>query len=68
VGAPAPDKGMADSPPSEIEGEDGNRALTSGGPPSRDAVAGVDRVTELAAAAVNDAKAEVAAAQEASNR
>ena len=63
MGAPATDKGRADSPPSKIEDEEGSRALTSGGPPSLDAAAAADRVAELAGAAVNDAKAEVAAAQ-----
>ena len=63
MGAPATDEGRADSSPSEIEAEEGSRELTSGGPPSFDAVAAVDRVAELAEAAVNDAKAEVAAAE-----
>ena len=63
MGRPATDTGRADSPPSEIEDEEGSRALTSGGPPSLDAVAAVDRVAEMAEAAVNDAKAEAAAAQ-----
>jgi hypothetical protein len=63
MGAPATDKGGADSPPPEIEDEEGSRELTSGGVPSLDAVAAADRVAELAQAAVNDAKAEVAAAQ-----
>jgi regulator of protease activity HflC (stomatin/prohibitin superfamily) len=63
TGAPAPDKPTADSPPSEIEAEDGSRELTSGGPSSRDAAAAADRVAELAEAAVNEAKAEVAAAE-----
>ena len=43
--------------------EEGSRELTSGGPPSLDAVAAADRVAELAEAAVNDAKAEAAAAR-----
>ncbi|HTF40369.1 MAG TPA: SPFH domain-containing protein, partial [Propionibacteriaceae bacterium] len=63
MGAPATDEGRADSSPSEIEAEEGSRELTSGGPPSLDAVAAADRVAELAEAAVNDAKAEVAAAE-----
>jgi hypothetical protein len=63
MGAPATDKPTADSPPSEIEAEDASRELTSGRPPSMDAVAAVDRVAELAEAAVNDAKAEAAAAE-----
>ncbi|HEV2929332.1 MAG TPA: hypothetical protein VGW74_11625, partial [Propionibacteriaceae bacterium] len=63
MGAPATDKGRPDSPPSEIEEQEGSRALTSGGPPSLDSVAAADRVAELAQAAVNDAKAEAAAAQ-----
>ena len=63
MGAPATDKGAADSPPSEIEDEERSRELTSGGPPSFDAVAAAERVAELAEAAVNDAKAEAAAAQ-----
>jgi hypothetical protein len=63
TGRPATDKGRADSPQSEIEDQEGSRELTSGGRPSLDAVAAVDRVAELAEAAVNDARAEVAAAQ-----
>jgi SPFH domain / Band 7 family len=63
MGAPATDRGSVDNPPSEIEDEEGSRELTSGGPPSLDAVAAADRVAELAEAAVNDAKAEAAAAQ-----
>src|ERR687898_1152740 len=61
TGAPATDDGRADSPPSEIEAEDGSRELTSGGRPSLDTVAAVDRVAELAEAAVKDAKAQAAA-------
>ena len=63
MGAPPTDKDRADSPPSKIQDEEGSRALTSGGPPSLDAVAAADRVTELAESAVNEAKAEAAAAQ-----
>src|SRR3954452_22016114 len=63
MGAPGTDKDTAESPPSEIEGEDGSRELTSGGAPSLDAVAAAERVAELAEAAVNDAKAEAAAAE-----
>jgi hypothetical protein len=63
MGAPATDTGRADIPPPEIEEEQGSRELTSGGVPSLDTVAAADRVAELAQAAVNDAKAEVAAAQ-----
>jgi hypothetical protein len=63
MGAPATDKRRADSPPSEIEDEEGSRELTSGGVPSLDAVAAADRVAELAEAAVKDAKAEAAAAE-----
>jgi len=63
MGGPATDKGRADSRPAEIEDEEGSRALTSGGAPSLDAVAAADRVAELAEAAVNDAKAEAAAAE-----
>src|SRR5215217_3329413 len=63
MGAPATEQGRADSPPSEIEDEEGTRELTSGGVPSLDAVAAVDQVAELAQAAVNDAKAEAAAAE-----
>jgi regulator of protease activity HflC (stomatin/prohibitin superfamily) len=61
--APASDKGATDSPPSAIGAEEGSRELTSGGAPSLDSVAAVDRVTQLAEAAVNDAKAEAAAAE-----
>jgi hypothetical protein len=63
MGAPVIDKDRPDNPPSEIEGEEGSRELTSGGPPSLDAVAAADRVAELAEAAVNEAKAEAAAAE-----
>ena len=63
MGAPSTDKGGTDSPPSEIEDEDGSRELTSGGVPSFDAVTAAERVAELAEAAVNDAKAEAAAAE-----
>jgi SPFH domain / Band 7 family len=63
LGAPATDKDRADNPPSEVEDAEGSRELTSGGPPSLDAAAAVDRVAELAEAAVNDAKAEAAAAE-----
>ena len=61
-GAPATDKGSTDRP-SEIEHEGGDRELSSGAPPILDAIAAADRVTELAQSAVNDAKAEAAAAQ-----
>jgi hypothetical protein len=63
MGSPSTDEGKADSPPSEIEDQERSRELTSGGAPSLDAVAAVDRVAELAEAAVNDAKAEAAAAE-----
>jgi regulator of protease activity HflC (stomatin/prohibitin superfamily) len=63
MGAPATDKGRAYGPASEIEDEERSRELTSGGPPSLENVAVVDRVAELAQAAVNDAKAEAAAAE-----
>ncbi len=63
MGAPATDQGMAESPASDDEQSQGGRALTSGGRPDLDAAAAVDRVAELAAAAVKDAKAEAAAAQ-----
>jgi hypothetical protein len=63
MGGPATDQGMADSPSSEIEDEEASRELTSGGAPSMDAAAAADRVAELAEAAVNQAKAEAAAAE-----
>jgi hypothetical protein len=63
MGAPATNRGGADSPPSEIEDEEATRELTSGGPPSLDAAAAAERVAELAEAAFNDVEAEVAAAQ-----
>jgi hypothetical protein len=47
----------------EIEDEEGSRELTSGSPPTLDAAAAANRVAELAEAAVNDAKAEAAAAE-----
>ena len=56
------DQDKADSPSPEIEAKDGSRELTSGGSPSLDAVAAADLVAELAEAAVNEAKAEAAAA------
>ena len=46
-----------------MEHEQGNRELSSGAPPSLEAIAAADLVTELAQSAVNDAKAEAAAAQ-----
>jgi hypothetical protein len=63
MGVDATDKGRAVSPPSQIEDEKSSRELTSGGPPSLDAVAAANRVAELAEAAVNEAKAEAAAAE-----
>jgi hypothetical protein len=63
MGASATDTDRADGPPSNIEGEEGSRELTSGGPPRLDAVAAADRVAELAEAAVNEAKAEAVAAE-----
>jgi hypothetical protein len=63
MGAPATEQGQADSAPSEIEGAEGSRQLTSGGTPSLDAAAAAERVAELAEAAVNQAKAEAAAAE-----
>ena len=63
MGAPATDKGRAESPPSEMKPGEGSRELTSGDGPPLDAVAAADRVAKLAEAAVNDAKAQVAAAQ-----
>ena len=66
-GAPATDKGSTDTP-SEMEHEEGNRELTSGAPPSLDAIAAADRITEVAESAVNDAKAEAAAAQDGTDR
>jgi hypothetical protein len=62
MGAPASDTGGGESPPA-IEDEEASRELTSGGAASMDAAAAADRVAELAEAAVNDAKAEVAAAE-----
>jgi regulator of protease activity HflC (stomatin/prohibitin superfamily) len=56
------DQDKADSPSPEIEAKDGSREITAGGSPSLDAVAAADLVTELAEAAVNEAKAEAAAA------
>ena len=52
----------AESSSAEIEAQEGGRELTSGGPPSLDALA-TDRLAKLAEAAVNQAKAEAAAAQ-----
>jgi SPFH domain / Band 7 family len=63
TGAPANEQGSIGSPPSEMEDEQGSRELTSGGPPTLDAVAAADRVAEMAEAAVNDAKAAAAAAE-----
>src|SRR5215217_3591040 len=63
TGAPPANEQGAAGPPSEIEDEEAGRELTSGGAASMDAAAAADRVAELAEAAVNDAKAEVAAAE-----
>jgi hypothetical protein len=63
MGAPPTEKDGAAGPPSEIEDREGSRELTSGGLPPLDAAAAADRVAELAEAAVNDAKAEAAAAE-----
>ena len=63
MGAPTSDTGGGESPPPAIEDEEASRELTSGGAASMDAAAAADRVAELAEAAVNDAKAEVAAAE-----
>ena len=63
MGAPSTDKGKADSPPLEIDDVEDSRELTSGGPPRLDAAAAADRVAEVAEAAVNDAKAQAAAAR-----
>jgi hypothetical protein len=63
MGAPPTEKDGAAGSPSEIEDKEGSRELTSGGPPPLDAAAAADRVAELAEAAVNDAKAEAAAAE-----
>jgi hypothetical protein len=63
MGAPTSDTGGDESPPPAIEDEEASRELTSGGAASMDAAAAADRVAELAEAAVNDAKAEVAAAE-----
>jgi regulator of protease activity HflC (stomatin/prohibitin superfamily) len=59
----ATDQATAVTPPSQIEDKESSRELTSGGPPSLDAVAAANRVAELAEAAVNEAKAEVAVAE-----
>jgi len=63
MGTPTSDTGGGESPPPAIEDEEAGRELTSGGAASMDAAAAADRVAELAEAAVNDAKAEVAAAE-----
>jgi hypothetical protein len=64
TGAPATDMDRTDSsPPPEIEDEVRSRELTSGGPPSLDAVAAAERDAEMAEAAFNDVEADVAAAQ-----
>ena len=63
MGAPATDKGKADSPPAVTDDVEDSRELTAGGPPRLDAGAAADRVAELAEAAVNDAKAQAAVAQ-----
>jgi regulator of protease activity HflC (stomatin/prohibitin superfamily) len=63
MGATASDTGGGESPPPAIEDEETGRELTAGGAASMDAAAAADRVAELAEAAVNDAKAEVAAAE-----
>jgi regulator of protease activity HflC (stomatin/prohibitin superfamily) len=63
MGTPSTDKGQADSPPSEIDDVEDSRELTAGDQPRLEAVAAADRVAELAEAAVNDAKAQAAAAR-----
>jgi hypothetical protein len=62
MGTPAIDEGSTDRP-SEMDGEEGSRELTSGAPPSLDEVAAADPIAGLAQAAINDAKAEGAVAQ-----
>ncbi len=52
----------------EVESAEGGRELTSGGTMSLDAAQAADKATEMAQAAVEDAKAEAAAAESASSR
>ena len=59
MGAP----GEATGGDADAEGEGGARALTAGEQMSRDASSAADEAAELAKAAVNDAKAEAAAAE-----
>ena len=63
TGAPTTDQDKADGPSPEIEAKDGSRELTSGDSPNLDAVAAADLFAGLAEPAVNEAKAEAAAAQ-----
>jgi regulator of protease activity HflC (stomatin/prohibitin superfamily) len=63
MGAPPTEEERPEVPQPELGQTDGGRALTSGDRPSMDTAAAVDRVAELADAAVDEAKAEVAAAQ-----
>jgi hypothetical protein len=70
TGLPAADRDAAASPPPEAEEdrEEGVRELTSGDTPNLDAAAAADQVAQLAQAAVEDAKAQVAAAQSGTER
>ena len=61
--APTIDQDKSDNPSPEIEAKDGSRELTSGDSPNLGPVAAADLVAGLAKAAVNEAKAEAAAAQ-----
>src|ERR671910_3531067 len=63
TGAHPIDEGRADSPPSEIENPEGSRELTSGRPSTFNGVGAADQVAKLAESAVNEAKAQAAAAQ-----
>jgi regulator of protease activity HflC (stomatin/prohibitin superfamily) len=67
TGTATTDKDQTHHSPSKSD-EESNRELTSGRPLSLDAKGAADRVAELAERAVDDAKAEAAAAQDGSNR
>ncbi len=62
-GAPATDQDEAASPSPEIDVREGGRELTPGAQPNRESVTTADQLAKLAQAAVNEAKAEAAAAE-----
>jgi regulator of protease activity HflC (stomatin/prohibitin superfamily) len=63
MGALTREEGADEERHRELEGEQAGRELTAGEPQARDATAAAERATEMAKAAVDDAKAEAAAAE-----